>query len=344
MRNGSDRSTAPLLAALCVAVATLFLTALYCGSVSLPGAEVTHALLHGDDGSLTSVIVLQSRLPMALTALLAGGALALSGLILQTVFNNPLAGPSILGVSSGASLGIALIVLGGTLTGLAPGDATSSVNMLTGALLGAGAVILMLVGFSSVIHSGVMLLIVGVMISYFASSLISVLSYLAPAQQIKDFTIWGMGSFSGITTGQLPLYATILVLLSLLTLGSGKPLDALLLGERYALSLGYRVKITRTWLLALSGALAAVVTAYCGPIGFVGIIVPHLARMFFRTSRHSLLLPASFLTGGAVALLCAVVSNTLIADTQLPVNVVTPVMGVPVILLIILQGRRSKLM
>lgn len=336
-------ATATLFVAITLCLGAFFLAVLYYGSVPLSASDVTRALTgNGQPDAPSTIIVLQSRLPMAVTALLAGGALALSGLILQTVFDNPLAGPSILGVSSGASLGIALLSMGAVFLDSSITNTLSRTSMLLGALLGAGAVIALLVASSSIIRNGVMLLIVGVMISYLASSLISILNYLAPAQQIKDFAIWGMGSFSGVTMSQLALYSLIITPFCLLSVCCGKPLNALLLGERYAASMGYRVKLTRTFLLTLSGILAAVVTAYCGPIGFIGIIVPHLSRMIFRTSGHTVLLPATFLIGAAVTLLCTLISNALLPETQLPINVVTPVIGVPVILVIILRGRRKE--
>ena len=344
MRNGSDRSTAPLLAALCVAVATLFLTALYCGSVSLPGAEVTHALLHGDDGSLTSVIVLQSRLPMALTALLAGGALALSGLILQTVFNNPLAGPSILGISTGASFGVAVVMLatGGALGSFISQQASFYVATILGAFVGAGIVLLVLLFFSTLVHSATMLLIIGILVSYLASSAVSMLNFFATEEGVHSYVIWGLGNFSGVSSEQLPFFAIAILIALAASALLVKPLNALLLGTRYAENLGVNTRRVRNALLIITGVLTAIVTAFCGPIGFIGLVVPHIARLLLNTSNHNRLIPATILSGAAVALLCTLISVLPKSYGVIPINAITPIIGVPIIIYIIINRRKIQ--
>lgn len=272
-----------------------------------------------------------------MAAMLSGASLSVSGLMMQTVFRNPLAGPSLLGVSSGSSLGVALLTL-------AFGGVLGFSSIIAAAFVGAMIVIALLVGFSSILRNGLTLLIVGVMLSYLASSVISMLNFLAPAADVKQFALWGMGSFSAITADQVPVMTVCTLFLLILSSLASRPLNALLLGERYAASMGYSVKTIRTIMLILSGALTAVVTAYCGPIGFIGLIVPHLARMAFNTSAHGRLLPASILMGAIISLFCAFLSIEIPPVGILPVNTITPVLGVPVIIYLLLSGKRlSKL-
>lgn len=319
----------------------LFCGALVCGQVDLPFSTVIETLFGKDNDAVAHAIIFEARLPMAITAVCAGASLSVAGLILQTVFRNPLAGPSLLGVSSGASLGVALVMMGGA-SGVLLADASvgSWLIVMCAAIAGAMIVIAILLSFSSVVRNGVMLLIIGVMVSYLTSSIISLLSYIAPSESLKTFTLWGLGSYSGITMSKIPAFAFATLILCLLSIGCIKPLNAFLLGERYASSLGYNVKRTRGVLLLLSGLLTAVVTAYCGPIGFIGLIVPHLVRMTFRSSNHAIILPASLLMGAAVSLLCVILANGTLSDNALPINVVTPLIGVPIICYIILQRNR----
>lgn len=326
---------------LAIATAILFCFSLLCGQVDIPFATVVE-LLHGNDTDpIAHAIIFEARLPMAITAVTAGASLSVAGLILQTVFRNPLAGPSLLGVSSGASLGVALVTMGSA-TGALMADTSvgSGIIVLCAAIAGAMIVIAILLSFSSIVRNGIMLLIIGVMVSYLASSVIALLSYVASSDTLKTFTLWGLGSYSGVTMSKIPGFAITGLLLCLLSIGCIKPLNAFLLGERYASSLGYNAKQTRGLLLLLSGLLTAVVTAYCGPIGFIGLIVPHLARMIFRSSNHAIVLPASLLMGAAVSLLCVILANGTISDNSLPINVVTPLIGVPIICYIILQRNR----
>lgn len=320
-------------------VVLMFLLCLCTGAVSLPLADVI-ASLRGVGDELSTTIVMQARLPMAVTALCCGMALSVAGLLLQTTFRNPLAGPSILGVSTGASLGVALVMMGaGSIFGYMDGAGTR-IAVIAGAAVGASAVILLLLAFSQAVKSAAMLLIVGIMIGYLAGAVVSWLNFFAPAHVVKDFSVWGMGSFMGVTLSQLPGFAISSAVLSLLTLLLVKPLDALLLGDRYAASMGYNPKRVRTCLLLLSGALTAIATAYCGPVGFIGLAVPHIARLLFGTSAHSILLPATLLCGALTGLLCAWLCVCPASVGILPLGAVTPIVGVPVIIYVIIARKR----
>lgn len=338
----SDRGHAPLrFALLAIVSAALFCLCLCTGAVPLGVGEVLRALAGGGE-ELSRTIVIEARLPMTLTAFCCGMALSVAGLLLQTTFRNPLAGPSILGVSTGASLGVALVMMGagGWLTSLFGTTAGSRIAILGGAALGAAAVIMLLLAMSQAVKSATMLLIAGIMTGYLASAIVSWLNFFAPAQTVKDFSVWGMGSFMGVTTSDLPLFTSLTVLLSLATLFLSKPLDTMLLGDRYAASLGFNPRTVRTMLLLASGALTAVATAFCGPVGFIGLAVPHMARIIFSTSRHAVLLPATLLTGGAVGLLCAWMCVAPASVGVLPLGAVTPIVGVPVIIYVILARKR----
>ncbi len=320
----------------------LFVVALMTGAVDIPATEVLGILMGKDtENPVWRVIVLESRLPMAMTALLSGASLSIAGLMLQTTFQNPLAGPSILGVSSGASMGVAIVMLlgGGA---LASAGALQYVSVIAGAIAGAAAVILLLLGLSSSLRSSAMLLIAGIMLSYLASSVISLLNFFAPADGVKSFVVWGLGSFGGVTASELPLFCTVLAATLFSSALFIKPLNALLLGERYTANMGYSVKRLRSLLLCLSGILTAFVTAFCGPIGFIGIVVPHIARMIFKTSNHSILIPATMLCGAALTLACSVLTTIPGSSGVLPINAITPVIGVPVIIYILIQRRSLR--
>lgn len=336
-----NRQVAVKFVVISVCVVALFVLTLFIGSVSIPACDVLH-ILSGGDGVTDAVrfIVLGSRLPLALTSLLAGAGLAVSGLMLQTAFRNPLAGPSVLGINSGASLGVAVVILlfGGSVSAGAM-SWSGYAAVMAGAFVGSLAVIGVLLALSAIIRSDLMLLIVGVMIGYLASSLIMLLNYTSTADGIQSYVMWGMGNFNGVTAANLPAFASIAgagIVLSLLLV---KPLNVIQLGADYAASLGVNLWRVRNTLLLATGLLSSSVTAFCGPIAFIGLAMPHVARMIFRTSDHRILLPATLLVGSAVALLCNLVC-VLPAHMVLPLNAVTPVVGVPVILYVIL--RRSR--
>ncbi len=324
--------------ALTAALAACFCALLLVGSVDIPAADVVDILRGHDVGNEAwRFIVVESRIPLAVTAALSGSALAVCGLLLQTAFNNPLADPSILGVSTGSSLGVAIVMLlgGGALyTGLGGYFAT-----LGGALVGALAVMAILLFASTLVKSSTMLLIIGVLISYLTSSAISLLNFFATQEGVHSFVIWGMGNFSAVTMRQLPMFAATVVVGLLLSLMMIKPLNALLLGQRYAENLGVNLRTVRNTLLLLTGLLTAIVTAFCGPIGFIGLVVPHLARLLLGTSDHFRLIPATIVFGAVSASLCTLVS--VLPDSGLiPINAITPIVGVPVIIYVILNRKK----
>jgi iron complex transport system permease protein len=280
-------------------------------------------------------IVLYSRLPQAVTALFAGAALAVCGLMLQTLFQNPLAGPSILGISNGADLGVAIVIL------YSGGIAGTGVSTLLAAFTGAMLMLLLIVYFSGRIKSNVLVLIIGMMIAYLASSVISILNSYASSENIRFYVLWGMGSFSGVSVQQLPVYCISVALGLLASILLIKPLNALLLGERYASNLGISIRRTRIWILICTGLLTAVVTAFCGPVSFIGLVVPHVTRMLLGTSNQRLLLPATLLSGSAVALLCNLMTLLPFGNSLLPLNAVTPLFGAPVIIYVIMNKKNT---
>jgi len=325
-----------------ILVLFFFLINLFYGSVSIPASAVIDSLLGKEiEKSVWTNIILQSRLPQAITALLAGSALAVCGLMLQTLFRNPLAGPSILGISDGANLGVALVMLysGGIMA--VGGDRSHHFSVIISAFLGAFLVLLLMLYFSSKVKSNILVLILGIMISYLASSGISILNSYASADNVRSYVLWGMGSFSGVSMAEIPLFSSSILLGLFLTVLLIKPLNALLLGENYATNLGISVGRTRTVILLTTGFLTALVTAFCGPVTFIGLVVPHIARMFIRTSNQKWLLPMTLLTGGLVALLCNLLTTIPFGKGVLPLNAVTPLIGAPMVIYVILRNRKS---
>ena len=319
----------------------LFMLNLLVGSVHIPADEVVR-LLTGHSGSNPSwqFIVLQSRLPQALTALLSGGALAVSGLMLQTAFRNPLAGPDVFGINSGAGLGVALVMLamGGSLTA---GNITFTgfMAVLLAAFAGAMLVTAVIFAFSSMMRNNVMLLIVGLMIGYLTNSAISLLNFFATEEGVRSYMIWGMGNFSSVSMAQIPLFASVTLIGLIATILLVKPLNAMLLGTQYAENLGFNIKRLRNILLIITGLLTAVVTAFCGPVAFIGLAVPHMARLLLRTDNHRVLLPGTILCGMVVALLCNLICSLPGQAGIIPLNAVTPLIGAPVIIYVIVRRK-----
>ncbi len=314
------------------------------GSVNIPTDAVWSVLTGGEvEKESWSFIIWEARLPQAITALLCGMALSVSGLVLQTTFNNPLADPSILGISSGASLGVALVMLAGAGT-ITAGSFTLSgfLAVLLGAFAGAMSVMALILFFSTLIRNNAMLLIIGIMIGYITSSAISLLNFFATAEGVHSYTIWGLGSFDGVSLKQLPLFSLVTTGGLLLTILLIKPLNALLLGMRYAENLGVNVRRTRSLLLAATGLLTAITTAFCGPISFIGLAVPHVVRLLLGTSNHNSLLPVTLMAGGAVALLCNLLCILPGEAGIIPLNAVTPVLGAPIIIYVIINQRRIQ--
>ncbi|MDO4970968.1 MAG: iron ABC transporter permease [Bacteroidales bacterium] len=345
MGNLSSHRFSVTVAVLLVLLVLLVGACLMFGSVDIDASAVMSIVVGNDSGNEAwNIIVRDTRIPMILTAALAGAALAISGLLLQTTFNNPLAGPSILGVSTGAGLGVAVVMLamGGTI-GKMMGDVTIGgyIATLVGAFIGAGAVMLVLIVFSSIVKSSTMLLIIGMLVSYLASSVVQLLNSVATEEGIHSYVAWGFGNFSGVTGAQMPLFASLIIVGLLLSVMMVKPLNALLLGTRYAENLGINTHRTRIALLMVTGLLTAVVTAYCGPIGFLGLVVPHISRLMLSTSNHSRLIPVTILAGADIALFCTLLSVG--GDRGvIPINAITPIIGVPIILYIILNRRKIQ--
>lgn len=315
---------------------------LYGGSVKIPASEVLSILCGGQgEHSSWSYIIWESRLPQTFTALLAGAALAVSGLMLQTAFNNPLAGPDILGINAGAGLGAAFVLLfwGGVMPA---GNLlfSGSLSLVVAAFMGALVVTLLILLFALRLRNNTMLLIIGMMIGYVVSSAVSLLNFFSTAEGVQSYMMWGMGNFGGVSRGQLPLFAGLVLGGIAMALSLVKPLNALLLGDRYARNLGVNIRRTRIWMLLSTGVLVAVTTAYCGPINFIGLAVPHMARLLFGTGNHRVLMPATLLMGGMVALLCNLICVLPGDRGLLPLNAITPIIGAPIIIHVIMSRRK----
>lgn len=322
-------------------VVVLFSISLFVGAVDISPADVIGILAGRDTGHASwHYIIMESRLPQAITAMFCGGALAVCGLLLQTAFRNPLAGPGIFGINSGASLGVALVILllGGSITA---GTVSLSgfVAILFAAFIGAMLVMGLILLFSMVVRSNVMLLIIGIMIGYIASSAISLLNFFATEEGVQSYMVWGLGNFGGVSMAQMPCFVALCLVGIIGALLLVKPLNALLLGDRYAENLGVSLGRVRNHLLFVAGLLTAVTTAFCGPIAFIGLAVPHVARLLTATDDHRHLMPATILTGSALALLCNIIC-TLPGDAGIiPLNAVTPIMGAPVIIYVIMKRK-----
>lgn len=331
-----------------VLIALLFAVSLVVGAVDIPVGKVVKILFGSADELAADsdikpswiFIVMQSRLPQSLTAILCGASLAVCGLMLQTAFHNPLAGPSVFGINSGASLGVALVMLllGGSITAGSL-SLTGFVAVLTAAFVGAMAVMLIILLFSTVVRNNIMLLIIGMMIGYITSSAISLLNFFATEQGVQSYMVWGLGNFGGVSMQQMPTFALITIMGLVASLMLIKPLNALLLGEQYAENLGFNTKRVRNYLLFVTGMLTAVTTAFCGPVVFIGLAVPHIARMLLGTDNHKHLMPATILTGAAVALLCNIICMLPGSQGIIPLNAITPFIGAPVTIYVIMKQR-----
>lgn len=320
----------------CLLVMLLFAGCLLAGSVDIPASEVISAILGGEVlRESWRFIVLESRIPAACAAVLGGASLAIAGLLLQTLFDNPLAGPSILGISTGSSLGVAIVML--ALGGMA--SLWGQAAVLLGAILGAAVVMAVLLALSTFIKSPTMLLIAGILIGYLSSSAISLLNFFASGESVHSYVAWGLGTFNSITLSQLPWFAVISLIFFFISMLFAKPLNVMLLGERYAESSGVRVNVIRNWVMLISGVLTAAVTAWCGPIGFIGLVVPHISRLALRSSNHRILLPYTALCGAAVGALCQFLSILPGKWGVIPINAITPVIGVPIIIYIIIKRK-----
>ena len=321
----------------------LFAANVFWGSVDIPANSVLSAISGGGSGyGPWDIIIFESRLPQALTALLAGASISVAGLLLQTLFRNPLAGPEVLGVNGGAGLGVAVVMLLFQGAFLVDGiNFGGHVAVLAGAFIGASLIMAIILLFSMLLRNNMFLLITGVAVSYIVSSVVSLLNYSATSEGVHSFMVWGMGSFGAVTLEQIPVFAPLLLVLLCSSLLLMKKLDAMLLGDMYARNLGINVKSVRLSALAITGMLTAVVTAYCGPVSFLGLAVPHIARLSFGSNSHKWLLPAVILLGGAVALLCNLICQLPGESGVLPLGAVTPLIGAPVIIYVVLRNRNA---
>lgn len=322
----AKRITPCLFIMLSALTAVLFCVDLSVGAVSIPVADVWAALTGGDCPDATTFIVRNIRLIKAVVALLTGAALSVSGLQMQTLFRNPLAGPYVLGISSGASLGVALVVLAGM---------SSSVGIAGAAWVGAAAVLIVIASVGHRIKDIMVILILGMMFSSGVGAVVQILQYLSEEESLKAFVIWTMGSLGDVTGTQLAVLAPAVVVGLILAVATIKPLNLLLFGEEYAVTMGLNLRRSRLLLFLSTTLLAGTVTAFCGPIGFIGLAMPHVARMLMRDSDHRVLIPATALAGGAVLLLCDIISKLF----TLPINAITALLGIPVVVWVVLRNK-----
>lgn len=324
-----------------------FFLNLVLGSVSIPLRAVWNILWGtGNESVIWQNIIWKSRVPQALTALVAGAGLSVSGLQMQTVFRNPLAGPSVLGISSGASMGVAFVVLlSGSLGGVALSKLgfMGEIALTIAAIAGSLSIMALIVFVSQKVRGNVTLLIIGVMIGYIANAVIGVLKFFSVEEDIRAYVIWGLGSFARVSGDQMTLFICIMVVLLPLSFLLVKTLNLLLLGDAYARNLGLNIKRARLLVITCSGVLVAIVTAYCGPIIFLGLAVPHLCRGMFRSSDHRILMPASLLAGASLALVCNLIARMPGFEGALPVNSVTALVGAPVVMSVLFNKRRNEM-
>jgi len=330
---------------LLLSIILLFVLNLLLGTVKIPVSDVVATLMGSQNiTEITRNIIWSSRVPQALTAMVAGAGLAVSGLQMQTVFRNPLAGPSVLGISNGASLGVACVVLmSGSLGGVALSRLgyLGDVAMSIAAIIGSLAVMALILYVSQKVKGNVTLLIIGVMIGYLATAVIGVLKFFSAEEDIKAYVVWGLGSFSRVSGNQMILFVILMAILLPLSMLLVKTMNLLLLGDGYARNLGLNIRRARMLVILCSGVLVAIVTAYCGPIMFIGLAVPHLCRAIFRSSDHRILMPGTLLAGASLALLCNLIARMPGFEGALPVNSVTALVGAPVIASVLFRRHQS---
>ena len=332
-----------ILLFICLATSILFLFGLNLttGSVQIPFADILDILCGRFTGKESwEYIILENRLPQTLTAILCGASLSVCGLMLQTAFRNPLAGPDVFGISSGAGLGVALVMLllGGTVS-TSIFTVSGFLAILTAAFVGAIAVTALILFLSTLVRNSVLLLIVGIMVGYVSSSAVSLLNFFASEEGVKSYMVWGMGNFGGVSMDHIPLFSILCFIGIIASFLLVKPLNILLLGPQYAESLGISTRQIRNILLVVVGLLTAITTAFCGPISFIGLAIPHIARLLFHTENHQILLPGTVLSGAVIALLCNFICYLPGESGIIPLNAVTPLIGAPVIIYVIIQRR-----
>ena len=329
------RRSTTLFIILSLLLVILFVLDLLIGSVHIPLRDILGALFGGDVDASTRLIVLDIRLIKAVVAILTGMALSVSGLQMQTLFRNPLAGPYVLGINSGASLGVALFILGMPLLGIATNSTLSSIGTAGAAWLGSALILAFVASVSTRIKDIMVILILGMMISSGVSAVVQILQYLSNEEALKSFVIWTMGSLGDVTTNQLHLMLPAVLIGLVVSIAVIKPLNLLLLGEQYARTMGLNVRRSRYLIFLSTTLLAGTVTAFCGPIGFVGLAIPHIARMLFSNADHRILLPASALCGAVVLLTCDIISKWL----TLPINTITALLGIPIVIWVVIRNK-----
>lgn len=332
-----------ILLFICLATSILLLFGLNLttGSVQIPFADILDILCGRFIGKESwEYIILENRLPQTLTAILCGASLSVCGLMLQTAFRNPLAGPDVFGISSGTGLGVALVMLllGGTVS-TSIFTVSGFLAILTAAFVGAIAVTALILFLSTLVRNSVLLLIVGIMVGYVSSSAVSLLNFFASEEGVKSYMVWGMGNFGSVSMDHIPLFSILCLIGIIASFLLVKPLNILLLGPQYAESLGISTRQIRNILLVVVGLLTAITTAFCGPISFIGLAIPHIARLLFRTENHQILLPGTVLSGAVIALLCNFICYLPGESGIIPLNAVTPLIGAPVIIYVIIQRR-----
>ena len=329
------RRSTTLFIILSILLVVLFFLDLLVGSVHIPLRDILGAIVGVDVDPATRLIVLDIRLIKAVVAILTGMALSVSGLQMQTLFRNPLAGPYVLGITSGASLGVALFILGMPLLGIATNSTMSSIGTAGAAWLGSALILAFVASVSTRIKDIMVILILGMMISSGVSAVVQILQYLSNEEALKSFVIWTMGSLGDVTTNQLHLMLPAVLIGLVVSIAVIKPLNLLLLGEQYARTMGLNVRRSRYLIFLSTTLLAGTVTAFCGPIGFVGLAIPHIARMLFSNADHRILLPASALCGAVVLLTCDIISKWL----TLPINTITALLGIPIVIWVVIRNK-----
>ena len=322
-------------------IIVLFAMSLIVGSVRIPLADVCDILFDKFEGKESwKYIIMENRLPQALTAMLCGASLAVCGLMLQTAFRNPLAGPDVFGISSGAGLGVAIVMLflGGSVS-TTLFTVSGFLAILTSAFIGAIVVTMIILFLSTMVRNSVLLLIVGLMVGYVSSSAVALLNFFASEEGVKSYMVWGMGNFGGVSMNHMLLFALLCLVGIIASIFLIKPLNIMLLGTQYAESLGINIRQIRNLLLVTVGLLTAVTTAFCGPISFIGLAIPHISRLLFRTDNHQILLPGTVLTGAVIALFCNLICYLPRELGIIPLNAVTPLIGAPVIIYVIIKRR-----
>jgi iron complex transport system permease protein len=336
------KNTKPyLLVALGILLVLLFVLDILFGSISMSISEALNALM-GKGTEASVQIVQQIRLPKAITAVLAGMALSVCGILMQTLFRNPLAGPYVLGVNSGANLGVALVMLSSGFFGFEMSNFFADLGVVSAAVIGSLAVLFLVMAVAKKVKNNTGLLLAGIMLGQMIASFQSLLEYFSSAESLKGFIMWNMASIGSTTLSDLSLFAPLTIIICFLTLFLIKKLDVILLGENYASSLGINVKQTRFIIILITGVLSGIVTAFCGPIAFIGIAVPHLSRLFFKTSLHRYVVPASMLLGPSIMLLCDIICQLPVNGVLLPLNVITSLIGAPVILYLLLKNKNVE--